>query len=225
LPSIAIRRSVIIRSTSRREATPARASSLAMRWPSRAAAGGRGGGSVFSVQQRESVNPANASNRSALRHQDPVQPLRAGKERAYMLFSKRERLIRRILVVEDEPLVAFDNEHLLSDAGYDVVGTVDNLSDAARLIDEEEIDLILTDVSLNGEGDGMDVARAAAAKKVPVLFVTAAPPPEAHGLGIGCLAKPYSDKGLKAALEALDDKLRGKATKRLPPGLSLYEGA
>jgi CheY-like chemotaxis protein len=151
LPSIAIRRSVIIRSTSRREATPARASSLAMRWPSRAAAGGRGGGSVFSVQQSESVIPANASNRSALRHQDPVQPLRAGKERAYMLFSKRERLIRRILVVEDEPLVAFDNEHLLSDAGYDVVGTVDNLSDAARLIDEEEIDLILTDVSLNGE--------------------------------------------------------------------------
>ena len=39
-----------------------------------------------------------------------------------MLFGKRERLIRRILIVEDEPLVAFDNEYLLKDAGYEVVG-------------------------------------------------------------------------------------------------------
>ena len=35
-----------------------------------------------------------------------------------MLFGKRERRIRRILVVEDEPLIAFDTEYLLSDAGY-----------------------------------------------------------------------------------------------------------
>jgi DNA-binding response OmpR family regulator len=142
-----------------------------------------------------------------------------------MLFGKRERLIRRILVVEDEPLVAFDNEHLLSDAGYDVVGTVDNLADASRLIEEEEIDLVLSDVALSGDGDGMDVARAAAAKGVPVLFVTGAAPPEADGLGVGCLMKPYSAKGLKAALEALDEKLQGKKVKRLPAGLSLYERA
>ena len=49
-----------------------------------------------------------------------------------MLFGKRERTIRRILVVEDEPLVAFDNEHMLQDAGYEVVATVDTLADAAR---------------------------------------------------------------------------------------------
>ncbi len=140
-----------------------------------------------------------------------------------MLFGKRERLIRRILVVEDEPLVAFDNEHSLSEAGYEVVGTVDNLADATRLIDEEEIDLILSDIRLAGDGDGLDVARAAAAKKIPVLFVTAAPPAEAHALGVGCLAKPYSDKGLKAALGALDEKLQGKRVTRVPAGLSLYE--
>jgi DNA-binding response OmpR family regulator len=142
-----------------------------------------------------------------------------------MLFGKRERRIRRILVVEDEPLVAFDNEYSLGDAGYDVVGTVDNLADAARLIDAESIDLVLTDVTLRGEGDGMDVARAAAAKGVPVLFVTGNCPPEAHAIGIGCLAKPYTDKGLKSALQALDEKLQGKAVKKLPAGLSLYEQA
>ena len=142
-----------------------------------------------------------------------------------MLFGKRERHIRRILVVEDEPLVAFDNEYQLSDAGYEVVGTVDNLADAAKLIDGEEIDLILSDIKLSGDGDGLDVARAAAARKIPVLFVTGNAPAEAAGLGIGCLAKPYSERGLKAALECLDNKLRGKKMKKVPAGLSLYEEA
>jgi hypothetical protein len=48
---------------------------------------------------------------------------------------------------------------------------------------------------------------------------------EAHTLGIGCLAKPYSDKILKSALEALDQHLQGKTVKRLPPGLKLYDTA
>jgi DNA-binding response OmpR family regulator len=140
-----------------------------------------------------------------------------------MLFGKRERTIRRIVIVEDEPLVAFDNEHMLSEAGYEVVATVDNLADATRVIQEEEIDLILTDIKLSGDGDGMDVARAAAAKGIRVLFVTGNCPVEAHALGIGCLAKPFTDKMMKAALEALDGQLQGRKPKKLPAGLSLYE--
>ncbi|HEX8444939.1 MAG TPA: response regulator [Allosphingosinicella sp.] len=142
-----------------------------------------------------------------------------------MMFGKRKRVISRILVVEDEPLVAFDNEHLLGEAGYKVVGTVDNLEDATRLIDEEQIDLVLSDISLSGDGDGTDVARAAAARNVPVLFVTADLPEEARKLAVGWLAKPYSDKGLKAALEAVDEMMQGKRVKRLPAGLSLHEEA
>ena len=141
-----------------------------------------------------------------------------------MLFGKRERAIRRILIVEDEPLVAFDNEHMLREAGYEVVATVDNLAEAVRVIGEEEVDLILSDIVLNGEGDGMDVARAAAARGMPVLFVTGNCPIEARSLGIGCLAKPYSGKILKNALDALDRKLRGEELKKVPAGLSIYEG-
>jgi DNA-binding response OmpR family regulator len=140
-----------------------------------------------------------------------------------MLFGKRERAIRRILIVEDEPLVAFDNEYSLREAGYEVVATVDSLAEAVRVLGEEEVDLVLTDVALNGDGDGMDVARAAAARKVPVLFVTGNCPVEAQTLGIGCLAKPYSDKILKSALEALDKTLQGEKVKRVPPGLKIYE--
>lgn len=142
-----------------------------------------------------------------------------------MLFSKRERLIRRILVVEDEPLIAFDNEHLLGEEGYEVVATVDNVTDAERVIAEEQLDLVLTDIALTGERTGVDVARAAAARGVPVLFVTGNCPAEARTLSIGCLAKPYTEKTLKAALEVLDQVLQGKTARKLPAGLSLYERA
>jgi DNA-binding response OmpR family regulator len=142
-----------------------------------------------------------------------------------MLFGKRERQIRRIMIVEDEPLVAFDNEHLLGDAGYEVVATVDTLADSTRVLEEEDLDLVLCDITLRGEGDGMDVARTAAACGVPVLFVSAACPVEAQSLGLGCLAKPYSARTLKAALSALEQILQGREVRKLPSGLSLYQTA
>ena len=142
-----------------------------------------------------------------------------------MLFARRERAIRRLIIVEDEPLVAFDNEHLLSEAGYEVVATVDSLAEAKAVIEAEPLDLVLSDIRLNGEGDGLDVARAAAARGVPVLFVSGHCPVEARGLGLGCLAKPYTEKTLKAALDAIDALMQGKAVRKLPAGLSLYEKA
>jgi DNA-binding response OmpR family regulator len=140
-----------------------------------------------------------------------------------MLFGKRERLIRRILIVEDEPLVAFDNEHLLGEAGYEVVATVDNLAAAREVIESEQLDLVLTDIRLAGEGDGTGVARIARGAGVPVLFVTGFCPEDARSLAIGCLAKPYGEKVLKSALDSLDEHLRGEKAKKLPPQLSLYE--
>ena len=142
-----------------------------------------------------------------------------------MLFGKRERLIKRILVVEDEPLVAFDNEHLLQDAGYEVVATVDNLDDARAVIEAEDLDLVLTDVRLAGDGDGTGVARIARKRGVPVLFVTAHEVADGQALGVGCLAKPYSEKVLKNALAALEKRLQGRGPKKLPPQLTLYEQA
>jgi len=132
-----------------------------------------------------------------------------------MLFGKRERRISRILIVEDEPLVAFDNEHLLREAGYEVVATVDNHAAALAVIEAEPLDLVLSDIVLNGDGDGVDVARAAGAKSIPVLFATGNCSPQARSLAIGCLAKPYSGKVLLDALAAIDARLRGHSRK--PP--------
>ena len=44
-----------------------------------------------------------------------------------MIFGRKRRVITRLLVVEDEPLVAFDTEHLLTEEGYEVVATVDRV--------------------------------------------------------------------------------------------------
>jgi DNA-binding response OmpR family regulator len=142
-----------------------------------------------------------------------------------MLFGRRERRISRIMIVEDEPLVAFDNEYMLKDAGYEVVATVASLADAIAVIEAEALDLILTDIALSGDGDGTDVARAAGAKSIPVLFVTGNCSEEAKSLALGCLAKPYSERVLLRALSAIDDHLQGKAVKRVPDQLTLYDQA
>ncbi|MBA3895994.1 MAG: response regulator [Sphingomonadaceae bacterium] len=141
-----------------------------------------------------------------------------------MLGKKPKRRINRILIVEDEPLVAFDNEHVLRDAGYEVVGSVDRVEDAIALIRADGIDLVLADVSLAEGESGIDVARAAKARGVALLFVAGSCPVEARKLAIGCLAKPYLPRELTGAIEAVEAVLVGKKPKKPPAGLSLYSG-
>lgn len=138
------------------------------------------------------------------------------------MFWKKKRQIVRLLVVEDEPLVAFDTEHFLSDAHYEIVATVDRVADAVGILsDGKAIDLVLVDVSL-ADGSGVDVARAARGRDVPVLFVTGSCPPEATELAAGCLSKPYSPRDLIAAICAVEAGLQGKPPKRLPSGFRLF---
>ena len=58
---------------------------------------------------------------------------------------------------------------------------------------------------------------------MPVLFVTGNCIDEAPRLALGCLAKPYSERVLKGALEALDGHLQGRRRKKVPRQLTLYE--
>ena len=139
-----------------------------------------------------------------------------------MLFGKRKRVVKRILVVEDEPLTAFDNETLIADAGYEVVATVDRFADAVATLDREQVDLILSDVRLTGERTGIDLAQVARNRGIPVLFVTGLAPDNAAELAVGCLMKPYSDRTLKAALNVVDHHLAGEKVKP-PKGLVIYE--
>ncbi len=142
-----------------------------------------------------------------------------------MLFGKKKRRIERLLVVEDEALVAFDNEHFLSGAGFHIVGTVDSVAGALQKLSEEaDIDLVLVDVDLS-DGSGVTVAQAAHARGIQVLFVTGNCPGDARALAAGCLSKPYPQRDLVAAIDAIEAVVEGRAPKRLPGSFSLFQKA
>lgn len=142
-----------------------------------------------------------------------------------MLFGKKKRRISRVLIVEDEPLVAFDTEHFLRECEFEIVATVDRVTDAMTVIHgDNDIDLVLVDVSL-ADGSGIDVAHAANQASIPVLFVTGSCPDGARDVAAGCLSKPYAQRDLLAAIQAIEAVLEGKKPKRLPGGFSLFEKA
>ncbi|WP_345777713.1 response regulator [Sphingomicrobium clamense] len=127
-------------------------------------------------------------------------------------------------MVEDEPLLAFDNEVRIEKLGYSVVGTRDNVREALTDLDRHQVDLILADINLSGERTGIDLAREASERDVPVLFVTGNPPKDCKVYAVGSLPKPFSDRDLKAAIRAVDDILAGR-TPKPPKGMILYEPA
>jgi two-component system, response regulator PdtaR len=139
-----------------------------------------------------------------------------------MLFGRRKRIVKRILIVEDEPLIAFDNENMLGDHGYEIVATVDDYERAIDIINsDEEVHLILSDVRLRSERTGIDLARHAKAKGIPTLFATGHPHEGAHEVAVGCLTKPYSERQLVKAIECIDLHLQNESYKP-PKGLKIF---
>jgi DNA-binding response OmpR family regulator len=64
----------------------------------------------------------------------------------------------RVLVVEDDFFVAHEIEHQLNQAGYDVVGTAATAADALRLARSKKPAIVIMDVRLRGDGDGVEAA-------------------------------------------------------------------
>jgi len=138
-----------------------------------------------------------------------------------MLFGKRKRIVKRILIVEDEPLTAFDTEMMLTDFGYKVVATLDDFEEALAKLEREEVHLVIADVRLHGEDLGIEIAKNALARGVPTLLATGHDLPPAGNHAVGCLKKPYTERLLKQAIESVDRFLQGESVKP-PKGLELY---
>ncbi|WP_448501482.1 response regulator [Sphingomonas sp.] len=142
-----------------------------------------------------------------------------------MLFGRKKRSISRILVIEDEPLVAFDTEHFLVEEGFEIVATVDRVADALAVLEaEQDLHLVLADVEL-ADGSGVDVAKVARATGIEVLFVTGHCPADARELAAGCLSKPYPQRDLLAAIEAIEAMIEGTKPRKLPPSFNLFQRA
>jgi CheY-like chemotaxis protein len=109
----------------------------------------------------------------------------------------------RILIVEDEILIALELESLLQDLGHDVVGIAASSEDARTLGQDLKPDLAFVDIHLVDGPSGVEVARHLAAHhQVTVLFMTANAKriPEDFAGAWGVIVKPYTERGVREAL-------------------------
>ena len=115
--------------------------------------------------------------------------------------------LRRVLVVEDESLVALDIRRTLVRIGYDVVGAVATGEDAIRATAELAPDVVLMDIHLRGEIDGVEaVERILRGRDLPVVYLTAhadAPTVERarRTRPFGYVLKPFEERELQVAIE------------------------
>ncbi|MFM9829685.1 MAG: response regulator [Sphingomonas sp.] len=141
-----------------------------------------------------------------------------------MVLVRKRRRLSRLVIVGDEPLVAFNAEHSLVEDGFEIVVTLDRVAEATALLEGgTRVDLVLVDVDL-ADGSELDVARAAHRLGITVLFTTGNRPPGASALAAGLLAKPYAMRDLRAAIAALELKLSGILPTKLPKGFTLLGG-
>ena len=102
----------------------------------------------------------------------------------------------KILVVEDEPLIAMDLKDLLTGSGYSVVGPALTLKQGMRLIENETIDGAILDVNLGGE-NVFPLADALAERSIPFVYVTGyGNLLRACSHGSPILQKPYKNQDL-----------------------------
>lgn len=140
----------------------------------------------------------------------------------FMLFASRPSCIKRLLVIEDDPLVAFDNERTLKHGGYDVVATVDSGEAAVAVIAAGQIDAIVLDLGLAGNMTGREVARLARDRGIAVLLVTGQCPADAADIAVACLGKPHSASALVSALKAVETMTCKNKAPRKVSGLTTF---
>jgi len=116
---------------------------------------------------------------------------------------------KRVLLIENEWIIAHDLEFLLRRLGHTPIGYAANGPDAIRLAAETNPDLILMDIHLDGPIDGVQAAVEIVRRHtVPVIYLTA----NSHVFLRGnsdmvapyvCIAKPFSEYCVRAAIESI----------------------
>jgi len=134
----------------------------------------------------------------------------------------------KVLIVEDEALLAMELEALVEDAGHTVVGWATSSSQAREMVDGLTADIAFVDVHLTDGPTGVDVARYIAEKKSSmVVFITANPKriPDNFAGAVGVIVKPYTMHGVTAALRYLHEGVRRPPpVSTLPVGFTLSPG-
>lgn len=114
--------------------------------------------------------------------------------------------MKKILIVEDESLVAHHLKLILGQAGYKVCGTCDSVEEALENIERQKPDLVLLDIHLKGNLNGIDLARQLTGKGIAFVYLTANFQgrllEEAKAtLPFGFIVKPFREDDLITALD------------------------
>jgi len=113
----------------------------------------------------------------------------------------------RVLIVEDESIVALDLERRLTSLGFSVVGHARTGADAERLAREHRPDVVLMDIQIKGPQDGIETARHIRDElRIPSIFLTAYSDEESldrakRSQAYGYLLKPFQERELLIAIE------------------------
>ena len=131
----------------------------------------------------------------------------------------------RILIIEDEALVAMELRFVLEDLGHEVVATVADAATARRIVRETDIDLALVDIHLSDGPTGVALGRELGQDfGVSVLFMTANPGMVRDGVAgtIGVLSKPTDERAVQTAVDYALRRRQGQPVMYAPPELQLF---
>ncbi len=131
----------------------------------------------------------------------------------------------RILIIEDEALVAMELRFVLEDLGYEVVGAAADARSARNMVRETEVDLALVDIHLSDGPTGVDLGRELGQEMgVTVLFMTANPGMVRNGVAgaVGVLSKPTDERAVQTAVDYALRRREGRSIDYAPPGLQLF---
>jgi DNA-binding response OmpR family regulator len=130
----------------------------------------------------------------------------------------------RILIVEDEALLAMALSVSLQEAGHVVIGAAATAPSAITLADMATPDLALVDIRLRDGDSGTDVARRLHRRGIPSLFISGQTDKARanRDSALGCLGKPCSPATVLASIEVAKAIIAGDAPAALPRGLELF---
>lgn len=134
-------------------------------------------------------------------------------------------MIARILIIEDEALVAMELRFILEDLGHQVVGVAATARAARDLVRENDVDLALVDIHLSDGPTGINLGRELGQDMgVSVLFMTANPGMVREGVAgtIGVLSKPTDEHAVQTAVDYALRRRQGQPVDYAPPGLQLF---
>jgi CheY-like chemotaxis protein len=110
----------------------------------------------------------------------------------------------RVLIIEDEPVIALELRSIVESLGHTVVGTADREREAVTLADRAAPNLVLADIQLRGDDSGIEAVRRILEKHtVPIIFITAYPERLLTGRGVEptfIISKPYDPGTVRAAI-------------------------